>query len=79
MEALSSPTVGHSDIAMVIERNYIQSAGADTIITSERTGKLKLVASYFLLFFNKLQKACHTHNKLVNGVTLIDLVALEVT
>ena len=36
VEALSSPTVGHSDIAMAIERDYIQSAGADTIITSER-------------------------------------------
>ena len=48
VEALSSPTVGHSDIAMAIKRDFIQSAGADTIITSGRqTGKLKLVASYF--------------------------------
>ena len=49
MEALSSPTVGHSDIAMAIKRDYIQSADTDTIITSRRqTGKLWLVASYFL-------------------------------
>ena len=34
MEALSSPTVGHSDIAMVIERDYLQSL-ADTNVTSE--------------------------------------------
>ena len=27
VEALSSPTVGHSEIAMVIERDYIQSTG----------------------------------------------------
>ena len=41
VEALSSTTVGHSGIAMAIERDYIQSAGADTIITSERqTGEL---------------------------------------
>ena len=43
VEALSSPTVGHSDIAMAIERNYIQSAATATIVTSERqTGELEL-------------------------------------
>ena len=36
VEALSSPTVGHCDIAMVIERNYIQSVGTATIVTSGR-------------------------------------------
>ena len=55
VEALSSPTVGHSDIAMAIERDYIQSAGADTIVTSGRqTSKLWLVASYFSHFNIKI-------------------------
>ena len=34
MEALFSPTVGHSDIAMVIERDYIQSVGTATVVNS---------------------------------------------
>ena len=34
VEALSSPTVGHSDIAMVIKRDYIQSFGPATIAAS---------------------------------------------
>ena len=49
VEALSSPTVGHSDIAMVIERDYIQSAGTTSVIISERqTGKLELGTNYVL-------------------------------
>ena len=42
VEALSSPIVGHSDIAMVIQRDNIQSVGTDTIVTSgSQTGKLE--------------------------------------
>ena len=77
VEALSSPTVGHSDIAMTIERNYIQSAGADTTVTSGRTSKLKLVASYFLVFLMNFKSHATPIIKLVNGATLIYLVVLE--
>ena len=46
VEALSSPTVGHSDIAIAVERDYIQYADTTTIITSGRqAGKLKLVVT----------------------------------
>ena len=34
--ALSSPAVGHIDIAMAIDRDYIQSAGKASIVTSAR-------------------------------------------
>ena len=37
VEALSSPTVGHSDIAMVIERDHLQSSGSEE--KSARIGK----------------------------------------
>ena len=38
VDALSSPTVGHGDIAMVIERDYIQSASAiSSIISGKQT------------------------------------------
>ena len=72
VEALSSPTVGHSDIAMAIKRDYIQSAGADTIVTSGRTSKLKLVASYL-----NFKSHATPITKLVNGATLIYHVVLE--
>ena len=40
VEALSSPTVGHDDIAMAIERDYIQSASSTSSITSgKQTGE----------------------------------------
>ena len=36
VEALSSPTVGHNVVATVIVRDYIQFAGAASIVTSGR-------------------------------------------
>ena len=36
VEALSSPTVDHNDIAMVIKRDYIQSVGTEAIVSPGR-------------------------------------------
>ena len=40
VEALSSPTVSHSDIAMVIEREYIQQHSTVTITSTTTAGTL---------------------------------------
>ena len=39
VEALSSPTVGHSDIAKEIERDYILSAGSGRVTSEKQTSK----------------------------------------
>ena len=40
VKALSSPTVGHSDIAKEIERDYIQSAGSGGVTSEKQISKL---------------------------------------
>ena len=39
VEALSSPIVGHSDIAKEIERDYILSAGSGQVTSKKQTSK----------------------------------------
>ena len=41
VEALSSPTVGRSDIAKEIERDYILSAGSGRVTSKKQMSKLK--------------------------------------
>ena len=43
VEALSSPTVGRSDIAKEIERDYILSAGSDGVTSKKQISKLKVL------------------------------------
>ena len=40
VESLSSPTVGHSDIAKEIERDYILSAGSDGVTSEKQKSRL---------------------------------------
>ena len=49
VEALSSPTVGHSHITMVIEREYIKSFGTTTIVTSGRHVESMPLLSHFTM------------------------------
>ena len=69
VEALSSPTVGRNDIAMTIERNYIQSAS----VTSEKQTCEYMVICIMYRTYTIRQYACNC----TSSVSILTLVLSE--